>query len=97
MDNTIKINRAQKINKFLPTQERDVWALIPQELIAKLSGNQLAMVADAINQSYHNGRASTGAEVIDSGEKRGAVFVNGLEKIIDWAKNEDGAQVWIEE
>ncbi|MDR0475578.1 MAG: hypothetical protein LBH43_18130 [Treponema sp.] len=82
--NNIKINRAQKINRFLPMQETDVWALIPQELIAGLTAKQLSMVAAAINQSYHIGRGSCGAEEVDSGENCGAVFVNKLGKIIDW-------------
>jgi len=95
MDNTIKINRARKTNGFLPSQETDVWKLIPQELVISLTAKQLSMVADAINRSYHNGRASTGAEVVDTGDKCGAVFVNGLGKIIDWKVTENGAQAWI--
>jgi len=96
MDNKIKINRARKANGFLPSQESDVWRLIPQELITALTAKQLSMVAAAINQSYHNGRASCGAEVVDSGDKCGAVFVNGLGKIIDWKVTENGAQAWID-
>jgi len=92
----IKINRAYKINKFLPSQESDVWKLIPQELVKSLTAKQLSLVAAAINQSYHNGHASCGAEVVDSGDNRGAVFVNGLGKIIDWEKTDNGDRVWIE-
>lgn len=91
----IKIKRAQRINKFLPSQEADVWKLIPDDLVSGLTAKQLSLVADAINRSYHNGRASTGAEVVDSGEKCGAVYVNGLDKIIDWQVADDGARVWI--
>jgi len=92
----IKINKARKINKFLPSQESEVWSLIPKELITKLTAKQLSLVAAAINQSYLNGKAAAGAEVVDSGEKCGAVFVNGLGKIIDWEKTETGARAWIQ-
>jgi len=92
----IKINKARKINKFLPSQELEVWTLIPQELVTALTAKQLSMVAAAINQSYHNGKAAAGAEVVDSGEKSGAVFVNGLNKIIDWEITETGARAWVQ-
>lgn len=95
MNNTVKIKKAQKINRFLPSQERDVWDLIPQELITALTAKQLSLVASAINQSYHNGRASCGAEAVESNEKSGAVFVNGLNKIIDWEITEEGTKAWI--
>ena len=96
MDNTIKINRAQKINKFLPMQEAEVWSLIPQELISGLTAKQLSLVAAAINQSYHNGKVAAGAEVVDTGDTRGAVYVNQLGKIIDWQVDDQGARAWIE-
>jgi len=92
----IKTNRARKINQFLPMQEAEVWSLIPQELVTALTAKQLSIVAAAINQSYHNGKAAAGAEVVDSGEKCGAVFVNGLNKIIDWEVTEAGVRAWIQ-
>ena len=96
MNNSIKIGRARRINSFLPTQERDVWALIPESLVQRLTVRDLSEVAAAINRSYHNGRASTGADVVDSGERCGAVYVNGLERIIDWEITDEGPRAWIE-
>jgi hypothetical protein len=39
---------------------------IPDELKDQLTGRQLGLVMSAVNSAYHNGRASTGAEVIDA-------------------------------
>lgn len=52
---------------------------IPDELMARLSGRELGLVMNAVNNAYHRGRASTGAEVIDAN----AVFVNHLDRVID--------------
>jgi hypothetical protein len=92
----IKIQKARKLTRFLPMQEQEVWALIPQELITALTSKQLALVAEAINSSYHNGRASTGADVIDANTSDGAVFVNCLEKAIYWKQEKEGLVCWIE-
>lgn len=58
---------------------------IPDELLEQLSGKQIGMVMNAIKAAYNDGKASTGAEMIDSN----AVYINSLGKIIEW--NEDGA------
>lgn len=38
---------------------------IPAELFDRLTGHELGLVMSAVNAAYHNGRASTGAEVVD--------------------------------
>lgn len=67
-------------------QEKEVWELIPQKLVEELTGEQLALVASAINQSYHNGKAAAGSEVVDEGDNYGAVYVNCIGKMIEWEK-----------
>jgi rubrerythrin len=52
---------------------------IPDELKDQLTGRQLGLVMSAVNSAYHNGRASTGAEVID-GE---LIWVNHLNMLFD--------------
>ena len=71
--------------------------MINDELINGLTARQLSLVAAAINQSYHNGRAACGAEELDeySGKNCGAVWVNNLEKIIEWKKDGDKASAWV--
>lgn len=64
---SIKLNRAiDKANIFKGSQT--VMAIVdqvPEQLIKNLSSKDLAVVLEAINQAYHNGKASTGAEMID--------------------------------
>jgi len=57
---------------------RAVLAQIPQELQDSLTAKQLGMVMSAVNQAYHNGRASTGAEVVDGD----AVWIDSLKQLI---------------
>ena len=54
-------------------------AQIPQELFIELTGRQLGLVMRAVNQAYHNGRASTGAEMVDND----AVWINGKNKLVE--------------
>lgn len=49
-----------------------------------LSGKDLGLVMSAINRAYHEGRASTGAEMIDSN----AVWIESLGKVIEWEEKE---------
>lgn len=62
----------------------DITSRIPVELVDALTGAQLGYVMNAINKAYHDGCASRGAEVIDGGKEAGAVYVNCLDKVIDW-------------
>lgn len=59
---------------------------LPEKLVDELTGAQLALVMQAINEAYQKGKASTGAEMIDNN----AVYINRLNKIIEW--NEEDAE-----
>ena len=48
-----------------PATIASVLAEIPQELKDKLTGRQLGLVMSAVNQSYHHGKASCGAQIVD--------------------------------
>jgi hypothetical protein len=52
---------------------------IPDELLKQLTSKQLALVMQVINTAYQNGRASTGAEKIDTD----CIWVSGIEKLIE--------------
>lgn len=86
----IKTSRAQRLAKKLPMATREIWEMIPEELVQNLTAKQLAMVMDLMDRSYHNGRASAGAEVIDDSKTNGAVYVNCIGLTIEW--NEEGAE-----
>lgn len=88
MKHNIKLNRAYEEYKgFKGTATYTaVEKQLPEELIEKLTGKQLALVMQAINNAYQNGKASTGAEMIDNN----AVYINKLGKAIEW--NEEGAE-----
>jgi len=60
--------------------------LVGPELAQILTGKQLGLVMNAINNAYHEGKTSAGAEMIDSN----AVYINKLGKVIEW--NEVGAE-----
>ena len=59
---------------------------VPEELIERLTGKEIALVMQAINEAYQKGKASTGAEMIDNN----AVYINNLGKVIEW--EEEGAE-----
>ena len=54
--------------------------LIGKELADRLTGHELGLVMSAVNRAYHEGRASTGAEIIDDN----CVWIKSLEKAIEW-------------
>jgi hypothetical protein len=90
----MSIKLARTINKGHwhkgPITTQAVLDQIPAQLTRELSSRQLAMIGDAINQAYHNGRASTGAEVIDESITDGAVWINCIDRAIEWRKQPDG-------
>lgn len=49
-----------------PETTAAVMEQVPAEVISECSARVIAAVASAINSAYHAGRASTGAELIDS-------------------------------
>lgn len=65
---------------------RSITERVPDELIEKLTARQIALVMEAINKAYNDGKASAGAEMIDNN----AVYINSLGKVIEW--NEEGAE-----
>lgn len=84
----IKMNRAiENYTGFKGAGTLDaIKSQVPEELIERLTGKELALVMQAINAAYQKGRASTGAEMIDNN----AVYINKLNKIIEWT--EEGAE-----
>jgi hypothetical protein len=56
--------------------------LIGKELAERLTGHELGLVMSAVNRAYHEGKASAGAEMIDSN----CVFIAGLDKAIEWTE-----------
>jgi hypothetical protein len=54
--------------------------LIGKELCDRLTGHELGLVMSAVNRAYHEGKASTGAEMIDSN----CVYINSLDRAIEW-------------
>ncbi len=82
MNHGIKLAKARKLyNGFkgystLAAVEKQ----IPEELIPQLTARQLALVMDAINAAYQRGRASTGAEMVDTD----CVWINGINRMIEW-------------
>lgn len=53
--------------------------LIGKELADKLTGHELGLVMSAVNRAYHEGKSSTGAEVVDGDY----IWVNCLDKGYD--------------
>lgn len=79
---SIKITRAIKAYDGFKGQQTlsEVLAQVPDELIQALTGKQIGQVMSAIDKAYHNGRASTGAEMIDNN----CVWVNSIDRMIEW-------------
>lgn len=79
--NTLKKKNALKHYKGHdgPVTLNAVQSLVPDELWGELTGRQLGIVMTAINNAYHKGRASTGAEVVDDH----GVWVAHLGKIVE--------------
>lgn len=88
MKHSRKYNKAQELYRGFKGANTlgKVFERIPEELIERLTSAELAMVAEIIAKAYNDGRASTGAEMID----KNAVWVDSLGKIIDWY--EEGAE-----
>ena len=54
--------------------------LIGKELAERLTGHEFGLVMSAVNRAYHEGKASTGAEVIDY------KFVNSKGEVYNYTK-----------
>lgn len=79
--NTLKSNNMMKAYAGFkgPQTMQHISKLVGPELAELLTGKQLGLVMNAINNAYHEGKASTGAEVID-GE---AVYINSLGQLYE--------------
>lgn len=64
---SIKTNRANKLWSSLPMAEREIWASIPQELIERLTGAELALVKQALNSHWHRASAWKEAQILSEG------------------------------
>jgi hypothetical protein len=56
--------------------------LVGKELAERLTGHELGLVMSAVNRAYQEGKASAGAEMIDSN----CVYINGLDRAIEWSE-----------
>jgi len=83
INHSIKHRRAQKIASKLPMANAEILSRIPDYLKERLTGQELACVISAMDESYHAGKASSGAELIDASRQDGAVYVTGL-GMIQW-------------
>lgn len=90
MKHNIKLKRAVEQANIFKGQSTvsAIKEQLPEELIDKLNSKELALVLEAINKAYHHGRASTGAEMIDSN----CVYINSINRMIEW-KVKDGVLV----
>lgn len=83
---SIKLERAISLGKWHkgPVTTSAVIGRIPADVIKECPARLIAQVANAINQAYHDGRASTGAEMVD----HNCVWINKLDRAIEWAEKD---------
>lgn len=65
-----------------PVTTQAVLNQVPAEMWATCTAKDIAAAANAINAAYHSGRASTGAEVLDSSPTEALVWVTPLNKAV---------------
>ena len=83
----IKLNRALGICNFSPMQERDIINSVPQELMDRLTGKELALVMQALNAHWHKAQAAKEQAIIDEG----CIWSEQHGKLLDLSyKKEDG-------
>lgn len=75
------VRKANIASKTCPTVVAAIIQQIPAELIASVTSTQLALIMEAVHTSYHAGRASTGAEMLDDG----SVWVPSAQRILEVA------------
>ena len=71
------VRKANIASKTCPTVVEAIIQQIPADLIASVTSTQLALIVEAVHASYHAGRSSTGAEMLDDG----AVWVHEAKRI----------------
>lgn len=67
MNHSIKIKRACKLAKFVPTASAEIQSSIPASLIESLTARQLADVRLALNDHWHKAVARTEASIVGEG------------------------------
>lgn len=83
----IKLNRALGICNFRPIQEDAILGSVPQELIDRLTGKELALVMQALDAHWHKAQAAKEQAIIDEG----CIWSEQHDKLLDLSyKNEDG-------
>ena len=84
MKNSIKISKAKKKYQGFggPATVSKLMDRIPESLIDGVTSDQLAVIMLTVAKAYEDGRASTGAEMID----RNAVYINSIKKIIEYER-----------
>lgn len=65
MKNSIKINRALKIVKMLPTQRQHILSNIPDSVKDALTGSQLADLMEAMDKHFYEGTSHSETEIND--------------------------------
>lgn len=84
MNHQIKLQKAIKQAKVFKGQTTlsAIKDQLPESLLETLTAKDIALVLETINKAYHAGRASTGAEMVDTN----AVYINSLGKVIEWSE-----------
>jgi len=65
-----------------PQTIKAVMSQIPDSMWDTCTSKEIAAAANAINRAYHAGRASTGAEVLDSSPTEALVWIDALNKSV---------------
>ena len=76
-----RVKALSPIGKYHRTFDA-IWSGIPDELKDQLTSKQLTLVVAAKAQSFQDGKASTGAEMVDDN----AVWINSLNRAIEWTE-----------
>jgi len=63
----IKINRAEKLAPFLPMANAEIWDSIPQFLLDRLTGAELAEVKKCLNRHWHKAVKHAEQRIIGDG------------------------------
>ena len=63
----IKIDRARHLTRHLPRAQAEILSSISPEMVASLTGKQLAMVMDALDRHWHKARAFESRDILAEG------------------------------
>lgn len=71
--------RQSNVHKGVTTTSA-ILGYIPASIANKLNSDEYALLMDCINRAYHDGKSSTGAEMID----KNSVWVTALNRVVEW-------------